>query len=251
MAKHTRHELILKLIQEHGYISNEDLAHHCDVTPQTIRRDLNELAENGHIDRHHGGAAANNSVSNTAYSKRQIMQQEEKQRIAQAITQHIPNYSSLFINIGTTTEEIAKALLNHSGLQVVTNNINVATILAAKEDFDVLIAAGSIRKDGGVVGQSAEDFINQFKVDFGIVGISGIDEDGSLLDYDYREVRVSQAIIRNSREVILAADHSKFGRNATVRLGNISQAHQVFTDKLPHPDILALLKANKTSLTVC
>ncbi len=251
MAKQTRHDLILKLVAEHGYISNEDLASRCQVTPQTIRRDLNELSDNQKLSRHHGGAATNTSVANAAYSDRRVMQHEQKQRIAVAIAETVPNFSSLFINIGTTTEEIAKALLNHTGLQIITNNLNVANILSNKEDFDVLIAGGTVRKDGGVVGQGTEDFINQFKVDYGILGISGIDEDGALLDYDYREVRVSQAILKNSRQVLLAADHTKFGRNATIRLGNIIDASQVFTDQSPPLPIKQQLKENKVTLHIC
>jgi DeoR family glycerol-3-phosphate regulon repressor len=251
MSKQSRHELIVKLVSEHGYISNEELASQCQVTPQTIRRDLSELADNQQLSRHHGGAATNTSVANAAYSDRRIMQQEQKVRIAEAIARHIPSFSSLFINIGTTTEEVAKALLNHSGLQVITNNLNVANILAAKEDFDVLVAGGTVRKDGGIVGQGTEDFINQFKVDFGIVGISGIDEDGALLDYDYREVRVSQAIIKNSRQVLLAADHSKFGRNATIRLGNITDADDVFTDQTPSSTICQRLSEHQVNLHLC
>ncbi|MFC3152924.1 DeoR/GlpR family transcriptional regulator [Litoribrevibacter euphylliae] len=251
MAKQTRHELILKLVQEYGYISNEELANRCQVTPQTIRRDLNELADNQQLSRHHGGAGTNTSIANATYSQRRIMQHDQKARIATAIAQQIPNFSSLFINIGTTTEEVAKALLKHTGLQVITNNLNVANILSEKEDFDVLIAGGTVRKDGGIVGQGTEDFVNQFKVDYGILGISGIDEDGSLLDYDYREVRVSQAIIKNSRQVLLAADHTKFGRNATIRLGNITEVHQVFTDQATPAGIQALLNEHQVSVTLC
>lgn len=251
MSKQTRHELILKLVEEHGYISNEELASRCQVTPQTIRRDLNELADNQKLSRHHGGAGTNTSIANAAYSQRRAMQNEQKARIAQRIAQHIPNFSSLFINIGTTTEEVAKALLNHTGLQVITNNLNVANILSTKEDFDVLVAGGTVRKDGGIVGQGTEDFINQFKVDYSIVGISGIDEDGSLLDYDYREVRVSQAIIKNSRQVLLAVDHTKFGRNATIRLGNITDADLVFTDQPTPPKIKALLDEHQVGVTLC
>ena len=250
MAKQARHDLILKLATEHGYISNEDLAKRCQVTPQTIRRDLKELSDKQQISRHHGGAT-NTSVSNAAYSERRVMQQTQKQCIATAVCEAIPNFSSLFINIGTTTEEIAKGLLNHSGLQVITNNLNVAKILSNKEDFDILVASGSVRKDGGIVGQSTEDFINQFKVDFAILGISGIDEDGALLDYDYREVRVSQAIVKNSRQVLLAADHSKFGRNATIRLGNIIEADQVFTDSPPNTFIVQQLKEHNIKLNIC
>jgi DeoR family glycerol-3-phosphate regulon repressor len=107
-----------------------------------------------------------------------------------------------------------------------------------------------VRRDGGVVGQASVDFITQFKVDFALVGISGIDEDGSLLDFDYQEVRVSQAIIANARQVILAADSSKFGRNAMVRLGPITLIDCLVTDQTPVPALAQLLTQNKIRLEV-
>ncbi|MCA1769350.1 MAG: DeoR family transcriptional regulator, partial [Halomonas sp.] len=89
-----------------------------------------------------------------------------------------------------------------------------------------------------------------FKVDYGIIGISGIDEDGSLLEFDYQEVRVAQAIIRNSRQVYLAADHSKFHRNPSVRQGNMSQIGALFTDRAPPEAIQRLLTQHDVALYV-
>jgi len=173
---------------------------------------------------------------------------EEKQRIAEAVAAQIPDHASLFINIGTTTEAIARELQNHKGLKIITNNLHVAAQLSAKADFEVLVAGGTVRSDGGIVGQAAVDFIQQFKVDYAIVGISGIDDDGSLLDFDYQEVRVSQAIIDNARQVFLAADSSKFGRNAVVRLGSIALVDRVFTDSAPSAAITRLLHSHKVQL---
>ncbi len=105
-------------------------------------------------------------------------------------------------------------------------------------------------RDGGIVGEATLDFIKQFRLDFGILGISGIDYDGSLLDFDYHEVRVKQAIIENSRSVFLAADHSKFGRNAMVKLGSINQIHTLFTDQTPPEEIQAILTENQIPVEV-
>ena len=98
------------------------------------------------------------------------------------------------------------------------------------------------------MGEATEEFIKKFHMDFGIIGISGIDLDGSLLDFDYREVRVAQAIIENSRQVILAADQSKFGRNAMVRLGNINQVNHFFTDATPPTEIKQILVDHQVAL---
>ncbi|SMQ01278.1 transcriptional regulator, DeoR family [Pseudomonas putida] len=245
-----RQQQILELVRERGYVSIEEMAQLFVVTPQTIRRDINQLAELNLLRRYHGGAAYDSSIENTAYAMRADQMRDEKQRIADAVARQIPDHASLFINIGTTTESIARALLNHSHLKVITNNLHVAAILAAKDDFEVLVAGGTVRRDGGVVGQASVDFINQFKVDFALVGISGIDEDGSLLDFDYQEVRVSQAIIANARQVILAADSSKFGRNAMVRLGSIDLVDCLVTDRTPTPALTQLLNQNKIRLEV-
>ncbi|AQY64608.1 MULTISPECIES: DeoR/GlpR family transcriptional regulator [Pseudomonas] len=245
-----RQQQILELVRERGYVSIEEMAQLFVVTPQTIRRDINQLADANLLRRYHGGAAYDSSVENTAYAMRADQMRDEKQRIGEAIAAQIPDHASLFINIGTTTESIARALLNHNHLKIITNNLNVATMLSAKDDFDVLLTGGSVRRDGGVVGQASVDFINQFKVDFALVGISGIDEDGSLLDFDYQEVRVSQAIIANARKVILAADSSKFGRNAMIRLGPISLVDCLVTDQQPVPALVQLLNQHKVRLEV-
>ncbi len=251
MAQNHRQQQILELIQQQGFVTTEQLVEHFRVTPQTIRRDLNVLASQNRVRRHHGGAGIDSSTVNTAYHDRKIMELDAKERIASALVKMIPDSASLFINIGTTTETIARALLTKNNLRVVTNNLHVASILSAREDFTIIIAGGEVRnRDGGIVGEATRDFINQFRMDFGIIGISGIHSDGSLLDFDYREVRVAQAIISNSSQVLLAADHTKFGRNAMVRLGNITQANHVFTDQNPPEEIRHLLAEHQVSLHV-
>ena len=243
-----RQQQILELIRERGYVSIEELANQFDVTPQTIRRDINQLADASLLRRYHGGAAYDSSVENTAYATRADQMRHEKQRIAEAVAAKIPDHASLFINIGTTTNSIAHALLNHKQLKIITNDLHVASILSGKEDFEVLLTGGQVRQDGGVIGQACVDFINQFKVDFALVGISGIDDDGSLLDFDYQEIRVSQAIIGNARKVILAADSSKFGRNAMVRLGPISLIDCLVSDQQPTAALTRLLEQHKIEL---
>lgn len=246
-----RHKLILELVQENGFITIDDLVERFQVAPQTIRRDLNHLADEKKLSRHHGGAGALTNTENESYSNRQIKNLAAKEKIAKEIAKSIPNGASVFINIGTTTETIAKELLDHEDLLVVTNNINVAAILSKKEDFTVIIASGEVRsRDGGIIGETTCDFIEQFRTDFGVIGISGVSEDGSLLDFDYREVRVAQAIIKNSAQVFLAADNSKFGRNAVVRLGSVSQVDHVFTDSKPPAPIMDIMETANVNLHV-
>ena len=142
-------------------------------------------------------------------------------------------------------------LLRHVGLRVITNNLNVAALLGNKADFQVIVAGGVVRaRDRGIVGEAAIDLIRQFRVDFGVIGISGIDLDGTLLDFDYQEVRVAQAIIANSRQVFLAADHTKFGRNAMVRLGGLEDIDVLFTDIQPPTPLQERIVAAEVGLFV-
>ncbi|MCP4348741.1 MAG: DeoR family transcriptional regulator [Desulfobacterales bacterium] len=237
-----RQNQILEWVRRDGFVSIEDLAHNFQVTPQTIRRDINKLSENGLLRRHHGGAGLTTSTENYAYTTRKVLCLPEKRGIARLLARHIPDRASLFLNIGTTIEEVAKVLLDKERLRIITNNLNAATILSGNENFEVIVAGGVVRsKDRGITGHATIDFIRQFKVDFGIIGISGIDMDGTLLDFDYREVGVAQTIIANSRKVFLAADHTKFGRNAMVRLTNISEIDALFTDRRPPDSLIEIL----------
>ncbi|WP_313604084.1 DeoR/GlpR family DNA-binding transcription regulator [Rhizobium sp.] len=234
----SRQEEILAIAKEQGKVLVEDLAAHFQVTPQTIRKDLNDLCDSKALNRIHGGAVFPSGNENVKYEARRSMAAVEKQAIGRAAAEIIPDNSSLFINIGTTTEAVGEALVDHRELMVITNNINVANRLRVFPSIEVIIAGGVVRgADGGIVGEAAVDFIRQFKVDYAVIGVSAIDADGALLDFDFREVKVAQAIIANARHVILVSDASKFERTAPVRMGHVSQVHTFITDRCPSPEI--------------
>jgi DeoR family transcriptional regulator, glycerol-3-phosphate regulon repressor len=228
-----RQNEILAIARSAGRVSVDELAARFDVTPQTIRKDLNDLCDRRLLNRIHGGAIVASGVENLAYEARRFIAADEKRAIGKAAAVLVPNQSSLFINIGTTTEEVAAALMAHEELLVITNNLNVAMLLYRHPTIEVIVAGGVVRRtDGAVVGSSAVDLIRQFKVDTAVIGASAIDEDGALLDFDYREVKVSQAIIENARKVILVADRLKLERAAPVKIAHLSQIHTFITDSL-------------------
>lgn len=237
MKQSIRHNKIIELVNQLGYVGTEELVSLLNVSSQTIRRDLNELAEKNLIRRHHGGAASPSSSENSDYHDRKHFFSKEKTEIATRVAKLIPNGASLFIDIGTTPEAVAAALLDHENLNIVTNNLNAAYILLQKESFKVTIAGGDLRADGGIIGEATVNFINQFRLDYCILGISAIELDGSLMDYDYHEVQVKRALMRNARSVVLATDHSKFSRNAIVRLGDIKEIDYLFTDSPLPPEL--------------
>jgi DeoR family glycerol-3-phosphate regulon repressor len=240
---------ILELAKSNGRVLVEELASRFSVTPQTIRKDLNDLCDAQVLTRIHGGATFPSGTENMQYDSRRQIAAQEKQAIGLAAAEFIPNNASLFINIGTTTEAVGEALLNHHELMVITNNINVANRLRILPAMEVVIAGGVVRaSDGGIVGEAAVDFIRQFKVDYAVIGASAIDSDGALLDFDFREVKVAQAIIANARHVILVADSTKFERTAPVRIGQISQVHTFITDDCPIPAIRRICLENNVKL---
>ena len=235
MEPNPRQAELLHEVQRLGSASVEALSLRFGVTLQTVRRDVKRLTEAGLLARFHGGARVPRSTTeNIAYRQRQQMNQLAKGAIARAVAAAVPAGCSLMLNIGTTTESVAQALLGHKGLRVITNNLNVATILSHNADCEVIVACGVVRaRDRGIVGEATVDFMRQFRVDIGIIGISGIEADGSLRDFDFREVKVTQAILGQSREVWLAADHAKFNRPAMVEVAGLAQLDRLFTDRAP------------------
>ncbi len=234
-----------------GEVQVDPLAESFSVTPQTIRRDLNHLCDLRLLQRVHGGAIVHDGVENLGYAARKQIATDKKNAIGKRTAALIANDSSLFINIGTTTEWVAEHLGAHSGLLVVTNNLNVVNTLRASELIDVMTAGGTVRReDGGIVGETTAEFFGQFKVDYAIIGASAIEQDGAVLDFDIREVRVAQAIIKNARSVILVADAMKFQRQAPVRIGNISEVDFFVTDEAPPDEFLALCRCRDVQVEI-
>lgn len=252
MNPNPRQSSLLDLVQQQGPISVEALAERFGVTLQTVRRDIALLARAGLLQRFHGGVRAPASTTeNIAYRQRRELNAAAKRAIARAVAQEVPAGCSLFLNIGTTTEAVARELVRHDGLRVVTNNLNVAAILSVNPACEVIVAGGVVRaRDQGIVGEATVDFIRQFRLDIGLIGISSIEPDGSLRDFDYREVKVARAIIEQSRQVWLAADHSKFNREAMVELGRLEHVDALFTDRPPPPPYPALLAAAEVRCVV-
>ena len=242
---------ILSLAEQEGYVSVENLAETFEVTQQTIRRDINNLCDQELLTRTHGGAFYSSGVRNFAYKSRKSLASDEKKEIADAVAAIIPDNSSIVINIGTTTEQVAESLLSHQGLKVITNNINIVNIFAQSNNAEVWLAGGKVRNlDSAVIGKNTADFIKQFKVDYAVVGVSAIDNDGSLMDFDSEEVLVSRAIFKHCRKLILVADNFKFERTAPMLIGNISEIDTLVTNIQPSPEIINICNKNNVEIIV-
>jgi len=240
---------IVQIARRSGRVDVDSLAVQFGVTHQTIRKDLNDLCNLGILQRYHGGAVFASGMVNLAYDSRRQISAEAKQAIGVRAAALIPNDCALFLNIGTTTEQVALSLRRHQGLMVITNNLRVANILLGYSSIEVVVVGGVLRhSDGGIVGEAAVDFIKQFKVDFAVTGVSAIDTDGTLLDFDYREVSVTKAIMAASRRSMLVADALKLSRSAPVRIGHLADLDFFVTDE-PLPPALAAVCAEGGVLT--
>ncbi|WP_323716475.1 DeoR/GlpR family DNA-binding transcription regulator [Paracoccus aminovorans] len=252
MALSIRQNEILELARAEGRVLVDDLAHRFEVTLQTIRRDLGEMAEAGLLDRVHGGAVPRAGAVNLGYEARRRMNADAKAAIGAACAAAIPDNCSLILNLGTTTEAVAQALVHHSNITVVTNNMNVANILLSNPGCEIMVAGGALRRsDGGLVGELTTQFFEQFKVDYAVIGTSALDHDGDLLDFDLAEVRVSRSILRQARRAFLVTDHSKLGRPAPARIASLSELDAVFTDHPLPEDLTRRCAEWGTEVRIC
>ncbi|MDU5730584.1 MAG: DeoR/GlpR family DNA-binding transcription regulator [Citrobacter freundii] len=218
-----RHDQLLMLISERGYMNIDELASLLDVSTQTVRRDIRKLSEQGLITRHHGGAGRASSVVNTAFEQREV--------------------------IGTTVEQVARALLNHNHLRIITNSLRVAHILYNNPRFEVMVPGGTLRPhNSGIIGPSASAFVADFRADYLVTSVGAIENDGALLEFDVNEASVVKTMMSHSRHILLAADHTKYTASAAVEIGNVSQVTALFTDEYPGPALHNLLQSQQVEI---
>ena len=244
-----RHDRLLNLLSQRGYMNIDVLAEMLNVSTQTVRRDIRKLSEQGLITRHHGGAGRASSVINTAFEKRELTLAEEKRAIAEAIADYIPDGSTIFITIGTTVEHVARALLHHHHLRIITNSLRVANILYKNPRFEVMVPGGTLRPhNGGIIGPAAIEFVSGFRADYLVSSVGGIEHDGTLTEFDVNEASVAKMMMAHSRHILLAADHTKYYATAAVEVGNVAQTKALFTDEIPETELITHLKSSKVNV---
>lgn len=226
-----RQGTILRLIEEHQRVRVDDLAERFATTPQTIRKDLQRLADLHHIVRFHGGATLVGGVEYATLSTREGDAPDAKRAIGAAVAGRIPMSCAIFLNAGTTTGQVAHMLSGHKQVRVITDNVDMAGKLRVYPGVEVIVPGGAVRRsDGAILGAEAVDYIRQFRVDYAVIGAAALSEDGTMLDFDIAEVQVCRAMMACARHVILAIDAGKFGRSAPVTLGTLEGVHTVVTD---------------------
>jgi DeoR family glycerol-3-phosphate regulon repressor len=248
-----RHSDILEILTHRGYAAIEEMVGEFNVTPQTLRRDLQELSERGLLRRHHGGASVIISTANTDYGLRHVETAAAKASMARTGAELVKPGSSLFLTPGTTIDALAKVIAERrpSGLRVVTNSTSAATILERCPDILIQMTGGYwMPHNRALGGAQAAAAIETYRCDLHLTSIGAIDADGNLLEYRDDEVVVARAMFRNARRKVLLADHTKFSRVAMCRLAHLSEVSTLITDCQPSPATAQMIQDARCELIV-
>lgn len=253
MKQENRHQAILYAVMRQGYVSIDRWLRSSGCRRRPSGGTFPSWTGRGCWSCRPGGASCRTTILNSTYDARQVEDFKDKERIARTIAEYIPDNSSIFLTLGTTVEVIAYALLERSGLMVITNNVVAALTLNKKTDFEVVLASGYMRKSSnGLVGESTIEFVNGFQCDYVITSTGGISEaDGHLLDYHTADVSVAQCMMRNANKVLLAASRSKIGRQAVVRVAPLKTVDVLFTNSPVPSRLEEVAQAAGVELIAC
>lgn len=238
-----RLQVIADLIRERGSVRGRDLVEVLGVTDETIRRDLARLAEQGVVRRAHGGAVALRAGDETDTSFRLREHELEKIAIGRRAAELIADGSSIILDSGTTTLSLARALHGKQDLVVVTTAVTNALELVGNPRTTVVMTGGVIRPTTyGASGQLAASTLRGLHVDQAFLAIHSVSAAGGLTYPLFEEVEAKRAMIEAASEVILLADHSKFGRQALVRVAPITAVHRIVTTPGVDPEEAAAIR---------
>lgn len=219
MWAHERHRRIVALLNERQRLTTETFSAELGVSKETIRRDLIELELSGKLSRVHGGATSQATAVEASYLERGELRKDEKRRIAQAVAPLIEPGMSCFIDAGSTTHALAQALLQRSGIQIVTNSVGIAHELAGNSGIDVVLLGGRLAREmPATYGDQAVAEIGRYRLDLAIVSPVGFSADDGAMDYLWHEAVVARAMFEHARTRFLLADGSKIGRTSRVQI---------------------------------
>lgn len=239
---HRGREILEALRDCGGSIRTGLLAVRLGVSEETVRRNVKRLAAEGLVNKVHGGVHLTEHGAEPSFQQRMTRNIELKRRIATRVAGLIGSGASLFLDIGSTTAVIARTLRAHRDLFVVTNSVEAAHLLAARHGNRVFMAGGELRShDGGAFGAEALAFVQRFQVDFAVFSAAAIDAASGFMLHDLQEAEFSRAIMSRARTRIVAADSTKFGKQAPIIVGDPTEVDLLVTDAPPDQTLAAAL----------
>lgn len=241
----------MEIISERGVITVGALAETLDVSTQTIRRDIDKMCEGDDLRRRHGRVELAAQHLNTPFDQRAGTKLAEKRDIGEAAAEMIPDGSTVFISIGSTPLSAARALQRRKGLTVITNNLSAAMALSDEATNRIILPGGEVRlPDRDILGAEVLDLFGRYRAEFGIFGVAGVADDGSLLEFHAAEVHARETIRQNARTSILVLDSTKFGRLAPAAGENINDMDHVILDRRPGAEFNEIIDALSPKLTL-
>lgn len=230
--KHNRQDRLLRALDAVRVCSISDLAHQLGVSEETVRRDVKVLESAGKVHKLHGAVRLPDNVFETPFDMRISERAAAKAAIAQATAPLIPDHASLFIDSGSTSLHVARALRGHRQLSIITNAMDVARELCSINNNRVFFAGGEIDHDyRASFGVEARDFVGSFIPDIAILSIGAVDPVHGLMDFHLGEAAIKRKVVEISRKVFLVADSDKFGRNGLVQTCPCAAVTTLITDQ--------------------
>lgn len=240
-----RQKKMMEYIEAHTSAQIHELAERFHVSEATVRRDLDELDQQGALRRTHGGAIKiDRSTSyESMYSEKIGLMLDEKHRIADYASSLVHSGDTVLIDSGTTTFFIAQALSHHENLTIITNDLYIAYQTPLHPSSTLIVTGGTRRHDRQeLVGTITENFIRDAHVDLAFIGVDGIDLTGGATNANFAEVGVKRLMLHSAARSVIAADHSKFGRVALARICDLKDVSLLITDNGIDGDMLNRLK---------
>ena len=242
-----RLQQIIEILRTEHVVSTKRLSEILGVSSMTARRDLLKLETMGICTRTHGGAIAvgRSVVQDTPYDERQLLYVMEKRAIGRVAAQMVEEGETIALDSGTTTARMAKVLRDKRNITVVTNSVLVLLELSDCSEIRVISTAGTLSRamfedpgssDPCLVGPLAENTMRLFRPTKAFMGTTGIDLTDGLSNSVMDQATMKRTMMEVSADVILLADHSKFGHVASSIVGPITLINRIITDTGMHPD---------------
>ena len=251
MIHSKRHGEILRLLNEEGTITIASLAERLGVSLETVRRDVKPLADEGAIVKMHGAVGLASMAGEAPFERRMRENAEAKRLITRMVAATIRDGESIMLDTGTTTSFLARELLGHRRLTVVTNSSDIARTLATVNGNKVYMAGGELRSDSGAAfGVTAIDFVSRFSVSHAVISIGAVDAVAGLADYNLEEAEFARMVLSRGQRSLVVTDHTKFGRQGLVRVCGFDGFSELATDRPPPRDIAAALSQAGARLSI-
>src|SRR5690606_4337980 len=247
-----RHADILEILEAEGSATISALAGRLGVSLETVRRDVKPLTEAGRVLRIHGAVGLAGRIGEAPFEKRMRENAGPKRAIARAVAATIRDGESVMLDTGTTTSFVARELMSHRRLTVVTNSSDIARTLATVNGNKVYMAGGELRSDSGAaLGFSAIEFVGRFNVDHAIISAGAINVASGVMDYDLEEAQFGEAVLARGRRRVVVTDTSKFGQKGLVRVCALGDVDELIANRMPSTELAAALKAADVTLRIC